>query len=474
MASASAGLVAFINQLEGRQLEALFTQPYATVALLRSLQPLARQVLARLVCTRGAISSALVSSCARPEASSKLAAALAELTSLRLLSKATRGGQQEYLLHPSFQAQLRHAMCCGMVDGMQAAALPPPSAAPPSGAELAAFARQQWEALLLYLVDGASSPPSPPHVLRAAALDVPGLLAAAGLMLKNEYTQRQSISESGFQFLLAGLYSQLWAVVRQYLAGLGAGPSGAQASGPAEGGPGLAVAINFLLRLGLQAGRPICYSQLGPAECAIAAHMAQLGLLMPAVAGADVWLHPTRLAAVLAGGGRAKESAASSEDGYVIVESNFRVYAYTTSAVQVAILRVFVRCDALLPNLFVGTITRDSATAALALGITANQMADFLRQHAHPRVAAKHPIVPAVVTDQLRLWQAERSRLRAQPAAVYSRFESPELFSGAVEFARQAGALLYSSQERQQLAVCSSFHDAMRGHLRDRKMALGL
>lgn len=73
-----------------------------------------------------------------------------------------------------------------------------------------------------------------------------------------------------------------------------------------------------------------------------------------------------------------------------------RVYAYTTSAVQVAILRVFVRCDALLPNLFVGTITRDSATAALALGITANQMADFLRQHAHPRVAAKHPIVPAV------------------------------------------------------------------------------
>lgn len=82
--------------------------------------------------------------------------------------------------------------------------------------------------------------------------------------------------------------------------------------------------------------------------------------------------------------------------------------------------------------------------------------------------------VPQVVTDQLRLWQAERSRLHAQPAAVYSRFESPELFSGAVEFARQAGALLFCSQERQQLAVQSSFHDDMRGHLRDRKLALGL
>ncbi len=72
------------------------------------------------------------------------------------------------------------------------------------------------------------------------------------------------------------------------------------------------------------------------------------------------------------------------------------MYAYTTSAVQVALLRVFVRCDALLPNLFVGTITRDSATSALALGITAEQMVAFLRQHAHTRVAAKSPIVPPV------------------------------------------------------------------------------
>lgn len=72
------------------------------------------------------------------------------------------------------------------------------------------------------------------------------------------------------------------------------------------------------------------------------------------------------------------------------------MYAYTTSAVQVAILRVFVRCDALLPNLFVGTITRDSAIAALVLGITADQIVSFLRQHAHPRVSAKAPVVPPV------------------------------------------------------------------------------
>lgn len=73
-----------------------------------------------------------------------------------------------------------------------------------------------------------------------------------------------------------------------------------------------------------------------------------------------------------------------------------RVYAYTTSAVQVAVLRVFVRCDVLLPNLFVGTITRDSATSALGLGITSEQMVAFLCQHAHPRAAARVPTVSSV------------------------------------------------------------------------------
>lgn len=73
-----------------------------------------------------------------------------------------------------------------------------------------------------------------------------------------------------------------------------------------------------------------------------------------------------------------------------------RVYAYTTSPVQQSILRLFVRCDALLPNLFVGTLNRESVKSALEVGISADQIVGYLRQHAHPRVATKVPIVPLV------------------------------------------------------------------------------
>ncbi|KAI3435634.1 hypothetical protein D9Q98_001693 [Chlorella vulgaris] len=468
MADGSSGLVAFITSgITPLQLERLFVQPYAVVAILRSLPPLARHILLRFSCTGGTVSTATVSTWGGSDGQGKLAAALEELEALRLLIQAACKGQAVYTIHASFQAQLRHAMCSGLLAG-HAATLPPRASVPDAGI-LAAYARQQWEALLLYLVGGEGTTPVAPPELQAASIDIRGLLVAAGLMAKDERTQRQSITQRGFQFLLADLYSQLWGVVRQYLSGLEA-----QASDGAGGGD-LAVAINFLLCLGLQEGcNVMCHGQLGDAEKAIAAHMCQLGLLLPVAGGGELWLHPTRLAAVLAGGGRGGEAVAAQEDGYVIVESNFRVYAYTTSAVQVAVLRVFVRCDVLLPNLFVGTITRDSATSALGLGITSEQMVAFLRQHAHPRAAARVPTVPSVVADQIRLWQQELTRLQMHSAMLYDKFESQELYIGAVEHARQLGALLFRCDKRMQLAVPAALHGAMRTHLQERKRALGL
>jgi hypothetical protein len=72
------------------------------------------------------------------------------------------------------------------------------------------------------------------------------------------------------------------------------------------------------------------------------------------------------------------------------------VYAYTQSALQTAILRLFSRCECILPNLFVGVLTRDSVTAALACGLSADHIVAYLRQRAHPTVAARSPIVPEV------------------------------------------------------------------------------
>ena len=84
-----------------------------------------------------------------------------------------------------------------------AAVLPSAPPAPPAD-DLSEYARQQWEALLLHVVDGSSPPPALPPGLQAEAergVDVPALLAGAGLVVKCEgaFTHSECLGGSGRQ-----------------------------------------------------------------------------------------------------------------------------------------------------------------------------------------------------------------------------------------------------------------------------------
>ena len=43
----------------------------------------------------------------------------------------------------------------------------------------------------------------------------------------------------------------------------------------------------------------------------------------------------------------------------------------------------------------------------------------------------------------MRLWEAETFRVRASSCMLYDQFETPELYSGAAEYARNIGMLLW-------------------------------
>ncbi len=110
---------------------------------------------------------------------------------------------------------------------------------------------------------------------------------------------------------------------------------------------------------------------------------------------------PTTLAQRLSPSTLAEES----QQGFLVLENNFRVYAYTQSLLHIRILSMFVRLEYRLPNLVVGTITRKSALRALIeYGVTSAQLLSYLRSNAHPRMRSRSPVVPDVITDQLRAW----------------------------------------------------------------------
>jgi transcription initiation factor TFIIH subunit 4 len=74
-------------------------------------------------------------------------------------------------------------------------------------------------------------------------------------------------------------------------------------------------------------------------------------------------------------------------EGYIIVETNYRIYAYTDSKLQISLLALFTELLYRFPNVTVGVITRDSIRQALRGGITARQIISYLEQHAHQKVS---------------------------------------------------------------------------------------
>ncbi|VVC97930.1 unnamed protein product [Leptidea sinapis] len=200
---------------------------------------------------------------------------------------------------------------------------------------------------------------------------------------------------------------------------------------------------------------------LSSAECLAFLYQLSFSTLGKRKAGR---FYPTRLAlnitcvrdeaglAGLAGGGRGV--------GYIVVESNYRVYGYTQSALQVALLGLF-------PNLVVGVITRESVRQAFRGGISAEQIIKYLEQHSHPQmlntdsagVAACTSVLPPTVLDQVRLWESERNRFTYTEGVVYNQFLSQADFVVLRDYARQERVLSWQNERTRTMVVTKPGHD---------------
>jgi transcription initiation factor TFIIH subunit 4 len=177
----------------------------------------------------------------------------------------------------------------------------------------------------------------------------------------------------------------------------------------------------------------------------------------------DSWFIPTKLATNLSA---SLSDSSSNKEGFVVVETNFRMYAYSTSRLHCEILRLFSRVEYQLPNLIVGSITKESLYGAFENGITAEQIISFLQQNAHPRVADKIPAVPENVTDQIRLWETDRNRVDMTLSHLYEDFPSKDMFDQCCDYARDHGCLLWEDAKKMRLIVRVEFHSEMREFLR--------
>ncbi|KAL6651633.1 hypothetical protein ACP70R_010558 [Stipagrostis hirtigluma subsp. patula] len=415
-----------VAALPAAKLDMLYDSAFICEAVLRSLPPLAKKYALQMLYVSVPVAAAAMEEWVLDEYAAKHKVAIDRLLQLRVFVEVRdRRKEVSYKMNQKFQGNMQNYL----VDGgsLPRAPIPPSvTARLPTLPELEDYALEQWEFQLIH------------------DENIPARSSEDG--------ETPKLTENGFQFLLMETNAQLWYIMREYI------------SSAEERGVDPSELISFLLELSFHTlGAAYSLNTLTDVQRIAIKDLAELGLVKLQQGRKDSWFIPTKLATNLSA---SLSDSSSSKEGFVVVETNFRMYAYSTSKLHCEILRLFSRIEYQLPNLIAGAITKESIYGAFENGITADQIISFLQQNAHPRVADKIPSVPENVTDQIRLWETDRNRVEMIPSHLYEDFPSKDLFEQCCDHARDSGYLLWEDSKRMRLIVRGEFHPEMREFLR--------
>ncbi|KLO17254.1 transcription factor Tfb2 [Schizopora paradoxa] len=362
-------------------------------------------------------------------------------------------------LNPTFKASFRQAITGGGIHRSFGVPAEKDDKAAVTLDMLDAYAVERWETILHYMVSSGTG--------QASAKPSQGvlfLLGRSGLMAAGRGGAMQ-ITSLGFQFLLHSPHAQLWELLLQYL------------HLAEERQMDLVEVLEFLLMLStMELGRDYSTESLGETQNAMLEDLRDYGLIWQRKATSRRF-YPTRLATTLTSSlpplptATGTAGSGAQAQGYIILETNYRLYAYTDNPLQTAVLNLFVTLKSRFPNLVVGSVNRDSVRKALSDGITADQIIQYLTTHAHPQMRKNNPLVPVTVQDQIRLWELERNRLKSQEGYLYTSFSSQADYEFVLNYAKQLGVVLWDNTAKRSFFASMEGHANIRGFIERRTAA---
>jgi len=230
--------------------------------------------------------------------------------------------------------------------------------------------------------------------------------------------------------------------------------------------------LSFLLRTSfLTFGQGYPVKELTPTQKMMMNDLKEFGLIYLRKESSKRF-YPTRLAISLCSGKSAvllpgHDTSKAEHEGFIILESNYRLYAYTSSTLKIALLSLFVKMLYRLPNFAMGLITRESVRTALLNGISADQIIAFIQQNVHPQTSKNPVAVPETVVDQIRLWESERNRVTYQTGILYDSFPpNGEMYKEVVQYAKDLSVYLWSNDEKRFLMAAESGHESIKAFIK--------
>ncbi|OAF68225.1 RNA polymerase II transcription factor B subunit [Intoshia linei] len=145
--------------------------------------------------------------------------------------------------------------------------------------------------------------------------------------------------------------------------------------------------------------------------------------------------------------------------GFIVVQSNFRLVAYTDFELHYEILNIFCKIEYKYPSVIVGTITYNSILNAFSKGLCAKQIVEYLNENLDFRKGAKNSIMPPTVTDQIYLWEKCRNRFKFKNSVMYENFTSTKEYTTFLNFAKESNSLLFVNATKMTIVVSAEGHE---------------
>ncbi|KAJ1373832.1 hypothetical protein KIN20_036357 [Parelaphostrongylus tenuis] len=244
--------------------------------------------------------------------------------------------------------------------------------------ELSKKAAERWECILKYL-----ALPSEKN-MSSVSSTTRELFSAAGFTNDHDASTDLEITSAGFQFLLLSPAQQVWTYMIEYL------------KLETAKGCDIRPVLDLLIRIIICVVRGSNFSDRAfeinsnwtNDQTNLLMHMRELGLIFIRKRKDGIFFLTPLLTNLCTGtddeeNGGCIRPLDEQRSGSIIVETNFRLYAYTSSALQLAILSTFTEMIYRFNDMSVGVLTRESVRRALQVGITASQIISFLRANAH-------------------------------------------------------------------------------------------
>ncbi|KAG8984387.1 RNA polymerase II transcription factor B 52 kDa subunit, partial [Tulasnella sp. 427] len=242
------------------------------------------------------------------------------------------------------------------------------------------YAANCWESILHFMVSsGTDGRASRPTKAILYLLDRSKLMTGQGA---------PKITSSGFQFLLTSSHAQLWTLLLQYLSITDVSrldaesPSSSSSKNRSEfeteqdRNIKMVHVLQLLFMLSTtQLGQEYSTELFSQTDHSVLNDLIDYGLVYKRQ---ENKIYPTRLATTLTSASpittsssaisqtqtgtvtNPSSAAVTAGGGFIILETNYRIYAYTENPLQIAILNLFVSLRGRFTNLVTGSITRES------------------------------------------------------------------------------------------------------------------